>query len=99
VSSAEDIDKLIQALFGGRPLPADLLSQMITRHASQVLQGLDYGLWLMLKDSECGPAVGHVGDSWAMPPTHTLCFGETEKSSSWSIGSTRKCQQKRWLPL
>jgi D-alanyl-D-alanine carboxypeptidase len=56
VSDGDDLTRFFAKLLGGRLLPAPLLAAMKTP-----APGLSYGLGLMVVDTWCGPAYGHVG--------------------------------------
>ncbi|KZB82222.1 serine hydrolase domain-containing protein [Amycolatopsis regifaucium] len=76
VSSGKDLNRFFEALFGGRLLPADLMTQM--KKTVPVGGGMEYGLGLMKLNLKTAGACaedisiwGHGGD---LPGFHTLSF-------------------------
>ncbi|EME57678.1 serine hydrolase domain-containing protein [Amycolatopsis decaplanina] len=76
VSSGKDLNRFFEALFGGRLLPADLLTQM--KKTVPVGGGMEYGLGLMKLNLKTAGACadehvvwGHGGD---LPGFNTLSF-------------------------
>jgi D-alanyl-D-alanine carboxypeptidase len=73
VSNADDLVTFLRALLGGRLLPAALLKEMKTSLPGPALY--DYGLGLMIFDSACGKAYGHIG---AFPGYRTVAVASAD---------------------
>ena len=59
VSNAQDLARFSRALFGGRLLPATLLTEM--QRPVEIAPGWGYGLGLYIVDTPCGTLFGHTG--------------------------------------
>lgn len=73
ISTSQDLATFISALVGGRLLPAPLLAEMCTPHATGI-PNMDYGLGVFVQKTECGGTVithngGNVGSASLMYST------------------------------
>lgn len=74
VASAEDVDRFLVALFGGRLVDDETLATMLEPQGYALGTWSDYGLGVALLDTECGTAYGHSGrlpgystEMWVLP--------------------------------
>ncbi|GAA3315860.1 hypothetical protein GCM10020219_033250 [Nonomuraea dietziae] len=73
ISTSQDLATFISALVGGRLLPAPLLAEMCTPHATGI-PNMDYGLGVFVQKTDCGGTVithngGNVGSASLMYST------------------------------
>ncbi|MET9247921.1 serine hydrolase domain-containing protein [Nonomuraea sp. NPDC003709] len=73
ISTSQDLHTFISALLGGKLLPAPLLAEMCTPHATG-LPNMDYGLGVFVQKTDCGGTVithngGTVGSAALMYST------------------------------
>ncbi|MER6008966.1 alkaline D-peptidase, partial [Nonomuraea angiospora] len=70
ISTSQDLATFISALLGGKLLPAPLLAEMCTPHATGI-PNMDYGLGVFVQKTDCGGTVithngGTVGSAALM---------------------------------
>ncbi|MDX3099271.1 serine hydrolase domain-containing protein [Nonomuraea angiospora] len=73
ISTTQDLHTFISALVGGKLLPAALLAEMFTPHATGI-PNMDYGLGVFVQKTDCGGTVithngGNVGSATLMYST------------------------------
>ncbi|MDP4500942.1 serine hydrolase domain-containing protein [Nonomuraea turcica] len=73
ISTSQDLHTFISALVGGKLLPAALLAEMCTPHATGI-PNMDYGLGVFVQKTDCGGTVithngGNVGSMTLMYST------------------------------
>lgn len=77
VSTVGDVAIFFDQLFGGRLLPADVLTDMTTsRGLFAGSPNVGYGLGVTVLDAACGRVLGHFGD---LPGFHTVAFRNPAK--------------------
>jgi D-alanyl-D-alanine carboxypeptidase len=77
VSTVADVARFFDRLFGGRLLPAAVVTDMTTsRGLFDGSPNVGYGLGVTVLDAECGRVLGHFGD---LPGFHTIAFRNPAK--------------------